>query len=296
MQTLIFALAYGSMYALLALAIDIVVSTTYIINFAHGSIVMTGAMVAYWCIGVYNLPYIVGLCAGILVNIVLSIIIYKLCVEKLGNLHTNIGWIITLFGATLILDNVARMIFGLQANAFPFLFGGKRIIIFGANIYIHEVVMILVTAAIGISYQMMCSRTKIGRALRAVSIKPEAAKLMGIDSNFIIILSFALAGTVAAIAGCLIAPYTYASYMMTSSIGLKGFAAALIGGFGDTKGAFVGGIALGLIEQLLTILGVSPSLLNTLSFLIMILVIVFLPGGIINARIFQRSRIKAEKI
>ncbi|MDR7855331.1 branched-chain amino acid ABC transporter permease [Tissierella sp.] len=296
MQTLIFALAYGSMYALLALAINIVVSTTYIINFAHASIVMTGAMVAYWCIGVYQLPYFVGLLAGILVNIVLSIIIYKLCVEKLGNLHNNIGWIITLFGASLILDNVARMIFGLQANAFPYLFGGQRIIIFGANIYIHEIVMILIAAAIGISYQMMCNGTKIGRALRAVSVKPEAAKLMGIDSNFMIIISFALAGAVAAIAGCLIAPYTYASYMMTSSIGLKGFAAALIGGIGNTKGAFLGGIALGLIEQLLSILGVPPSFLNSFSFIIMILVIVFLPGGIVNARIFNRSKIKAEKI
>ena len=296
MQYLIFGLAYGSMYALLALAIGIIVSTTYIINFSYSSVVMTGAMVAYWCIGVYHLPYLVGLLAGIVVNIVLSIIIYKLCVERLGNLHKNIGWIITLFGASLILDNVARMLFGLQANAFPFLFGGQRIFILGANIYIHEMLMILIAAVIGISYQMMCSKTKIGRALRAVSIKPQAAKLMGINSNFIIILSFALAGVVSAIAGCLIAPYTYASYMMTSSIGMKGFAAALIGGFGNTKGAFIGGIALGLIEQLLTFLRVPPGLLSTFSFIIMILVIIFLPGGIVNAKIFQRSRIKAEKV
>jgi branched-chain amino acid transport system permease protein len=296
MQYLIFGLAYGSMYALLALAIGIIVSTTYIINFSYSSVVMIGAMVAYWCIGVYHLPYLVGLLAGIVVNIVLSIIIYKLCVERLGNLQKNIGWIITLFGASLILDNVARMLFGLQANAFPFLFGGQRIFILGANIYIHEMLMILIAAAIGISYQVMCSKTKIGRALRAVSIKPQAAKLMGINSNFIIILSFALAGVVSAIAGCLIAPYTYASYMMTSSIGMKGFAAALIGGFGNTKGAFIGGIALGLIEQLLTFLRVPPGLLSTFSFIIMILVIIFLPGGIVNAKIFQRSRIKAEKV
>ena len=296
MQILIFGLAYGSMYALLALAIGIVVSTTNIINFAYASVVMTGAMVAYWCIGVFHLPYLVGLCAGIGVNIVLSMIIYKLCVEKLGNLHTNIGWIITLFGASLIIDNVARMLFGLQANAFPFLFGGARIFIFGANIYIHEVVMILIAAAIGISYQMMCSKTKIGRALRAVSVKPQAAKLMGIDSSSMIVLSFALAGVVSAIAGCLIAPYTYASYTMTSTIGMKGFAAALIGGFGNTKGAFVGGISLGLVEQLLAVIGVPPSFLSIFSFIFMILVIIFLPGGIVNARIFHRRRTKTEEI
>jgi len=288
MQILIFGLAYGSMYALLALAIGIVFSTTYILNFAYASVVMIGAMVAYWCIGIFQLPYLVGLFAGIGVSIVLSITLYKLCVEKLGSLHASIGWIITLFGASLIIDNVARMIFGLQANPFPFLFNGGKIFIFGANIYVHEVVMILIAAVIGISYQMMCSRTKFGRALRAVSIKPEAAKLMGINSNFVIIVSFALAGAVAAIAGCLIAPYTYASYMMTSSIGMKGFAAALIGGIGNTKGAFIGGIALGITEQILGLF-VSPSVLDTFSFLIMILVIVFLPGGIVSAKIFKRA-------
>lgn len=297
MQTIIFGLAYGSMYSLLALAIGIVFSTTYIINFAHASIIMIGAMVAYWCIGIYQLPYYVALLAGAAVSAVLSIGLYKLCVERLGDLRKNVGWIITLFGASLILDNAARMIFGLQANRFPFLFNGARVEIFGANIYIHEIVMIAVAIAIGVAYQTMCTKTKIGRALRAVSSMPKTAQLMGINSNIIIIISFALAGVVAAIAGCLIAPYTYASYLMTSTIGIKGFAAALIGGFGNTKGAFIGGITLGLIEQLITALGVSPSLLNACSFVIMILAIVFLPGGIINARIFQRSSVaKTEKV
>lgn len=296
MQTLIFGLAYGSMYALLALAIGIVFSTTYIINFAHASVVMAGAMVAYWCIGVYHLPYLVALCAGIGVNVVLSILIYKLCVEKLGDLTVNIGWIITLFGASLIIDNLALMVFGMQANPFPRLFGDEKIFVFGANIYVHEVVMILIAAVIGIAYQMMCSKTKFGRGLRAVSAKPQTAKLMGINSTFMIIVSFVLAGTVAAIAGCLIAPYTYASYTMTSSLGMKGFAAALIGGLGNTKGAFIGGITLGLIEQLLTVMGVSPGFLGAFSFIIMILVIIFLPGGILSAKIFTRSRATTEKI
>jgi branched-chain amino acid transport system permease protein len=296
MQTLIFGLAYGSMYALLALALGVIFSTTYIIYFAHASVVMIGALAAHWCIVFNELPYLAGLGAGIAVNIVLSIAIYKLCVERLGNLQKNVGWIITLFGASLIIENVARMIFGLQANHFPYLFDGARIYIFGANIYVHEIIMILVAVTIGVSYQMMCNRTKIGRALRAVSSKPEAAKLMGINSNFVIMLSFALAGTVAAIAGCLIAPYTYASYRMTSSIGIKGFAAALIGGFGNTGGAFIGGITLGLIEQLLTVLGVPPTLINTFSFMIMILAIVFMPGGVVNAKIFKRNRAEAEKV
>ena len=299
MQQIVFALAYGSIYSLLALAIGIVLSTTAIIHFAHASVVTVGAMVAFWVIGIYQLPYFVGLAAAIAVNVALSILIYKLCVERLGNLRTNIGWIITLFGATLIIDNVARMRFGLQAQPFPFLFGGARIYVLGANIFLHEIVMVLVAASIGIFYQIMCNRTKVGRALRAVSIRPETANLMGINSKSIIILSFAIAGAVAAIAGVLIAPYTFVSFAMTSRIGLQGFAAALIGGIGNTKGAFIGGLSLGAMEQLLTAFRVPPLFLNMFSFIIMIIVIIFLPGGIVSAKIFNRGdsgRPQAEKI
>ena len=137
---------------------------------------------------------------------------------------------------------------------------------------------------------MMSSRTKIGRALRAVSVQPKTARLMGINSDFIIMLSFALSGIVAAITGCLIAPYTKVSYLMTASVGLKGFAAAMIGGFGNTAGAFVGGIALGVMEQLLSLAGVPPTLLNAFSFIFMIVVLIFLPGGLIHAKFLRFAR------
>ena len=150
--------------------------------------------------------------------------------------------------------------------------------------------MIVIAAAIGIAYQMMSSRTKIGRALRAVSVQPKTARLMGINSDFIIMLSFALSGIVAAITGCLIAPYTKVSYLMTASVGLKGFAAAMIGGFGNTAGAFVGGIALGVMEQLLSLAGVPPTLLNAFSFIFMIVVLIFLPGGLIHAKFLRFAR------
>jgi len=289
-QSIIFGLAYGSMYALLALAIGILISTTSVINFAYSSVVMIGAMVAYWCIGVYHLPYIVGLLAGMVFNGFLCFLLYKLCVEKLGDLRGNIGWIITLFGASLIINNMAMVVFGLQANPFPRLMGETKLIILGANIYAHEIIMIVIAAVIGVSYQTMCVRTKIGRALRAVSTLPQAAKLMGINSTSIIILSFILSGAVSAIAGCLIAPYTYASYTMALSIGTVGFSAAVIGGLGNTKGAFVGGLFIGLFEQLLSRAGVPQGYLGSFRFVIMILVLIFFPGGIMNAKAFRRAK------
>lgn len=294
MQSLVFALAYGSMYSLLALAIGIISSTTGIVNFAHGSVVMVATMTAYRSL-LAGVPYLGAVAIGMGVAIVLNFLIYKCCVERLGDLHTNIGWIITLFGAGLLIDNLARIIFGLNVNSFPRLFNDARINFFGANIYLHEVAMIVIAAVIGIAYQMMCTKTKVGRALRAVSIQPQTARLMGIDSDLMIMLAFSLSGVVAAITGCLIAPYTKVSYVMTSSVAMKGFAAAMIGGFGNTAGAFVGGLALGILEQLLTFAGVPPTLINASSFIVMIIVLIFLPGGLINAKYVRLARRKKAK-
>lgn len=295
MQELIFALANGSIYALMALAIGIIYSTTHIINFAHGSVIMIGAMTSYWFLSVYHLNYIVAILLAIVINILLSILIYKTCLERLGDLSNTSGWIVTLFGAMIIIDNIARMVFGTEPQAYPFLFEGKDIRIFGANIMLHEIMMIVIALSIGAIYQFVIQKTSFGRAVRAVSFKPETARIMGIKSNTIVLTCFAISGAVAALAGALIAPITFASYTMTYAVGIKAFAAALIGGLGNTKGAFIGGISLGLIEAGVGMM-IPAGLKDAVSFLIMIIVIIVLPGGILSARIFNKGSVSAEKI
>lgn len=277
-QQLIFGLANGSIYALMALAIGIVSSTTGIINFGYASIVMMGAMVSWWLIVIYGFSYIPALLFAIAVSIVLSIVMYETCVKKLGDLQDNVGWIITLFGAAIILDNIARMVFGTEPQAFPYLFDGKIVKFLGANIMLHELMMITITLVIGVIYHVIIKKTQFGRAVRAVAFRPTTSELMGINSEKIILSCFAMAGIVSAVAGVLIAPITFASYTMTSSIGLKGFAAAVLGGFEDTKGAFVGGFVLGLVEIFISMF-VPAGIKDSISFFIMIIVIIFLPGG-----------------
>jgi branched-chain amino acid transport system permease protein len=295
MQQFIFGLANGSIYALMALAIGMVSSTTGIVNFAHASVVMMGAMVSWWMMVIYHLSYLPALIIAIAVSMALNIIMYETCVKKLGNLLDNVGWIITLFGASIILDNIARMIFGTEPQAFPYLFGGKIVSVFDANIMLHELMMITIAVVIGIVYQTVIRRTRFGRAVRAVAFRPATAELMGIKSERIILSCFALAGAVAAVGGVLIAPITFASYTMTTSIGLKGFAAAVLGGFGDTKGAFIGGLILGLIESFISIF-IPAGIKDSISFVIMIIVIIFLPGGIMSAKIFNKNGVSTEKV
>jgi branched-chain amino acid transport system permease protein len=295
MQTFIFGLSQGAIYALMALAIGIINSTTQIINFAHASVIMLGAMVSYWMIIVYHMPYIVGLLVGIVVNVVVNAIIYKCAVERLGNLVENLNWIISLFGVSIILDNAARMIFGTEPLAYPYLFQGVYVNFLGANVMVHELIMIGSAIIIGIVYETICRKTNFGRAIRAVAWKPETAKLMGIYSNHIVFACFALAGAVAAWAGALIAPITFASYSMTATIGIKGFAAAVLGGLGDTKGAFIGGFLLGIIECIVTQF-LPSGIKDAISFTVMIIVLIFLPGGIQSAKFLTRGRGITEKI
>ena len=295
MQQLVFGLANGSIYALMALAIGMVFSTTEIINFSHASVIMLAAMTSYWCMAYFHLPYGEAILIAVAINVAINMLIYKTCVEKLGRLTNNIGWIVTLFGASIILDNSARMYFGTEPQAYPYLFGGKAIHVFGANIMLHEVMMIAISFAVGLAYQLLIKKTRFGRAVRAVSFRHDTARLMGIRSETTVLACFGLAGVVAAISGTLIAPITFASYSMMSSIGLKGFAAALIGGLGNTQGAFVGGISLGLVEAVIGSY-IPAAYKDAISFVVMIIVIIFLPGGILGARVFTRGNAGKEKI
>ena len=295
LQTLVFGLSSGAIYALMALAIGMIYSTTRILNFCHATMIMLGAMVAYWCIGVYHLPYVVGVLIAMAINMVINVIIYYVCVKGLGDFTKNSNWMITLFGMSVLLNNIARMLFGANQNPFPYLFKGAAFSIAGAKILWHEVGMIVFAVVIGVVYQTICQKTRFGRALRAISYKPQTAKLMGVNSNGIILACFAMSAAVAAIGGVLIAPTTFASYTMTTTIGLKGYAAALIGGLGNTKGAFIGGIILGLVECIITMF-VPAGLKDAFSFVLMIVVIIFLPGGVLSAKIFTKGNVATEKV
>lgn len=295
MQTLIFGLSQGAIYALMALAIGIVFSTTRIMNFCHADIVMFGAMMSYSFVVVNKLNYSIGVPLAILLNALMCVLVYFVCIKYVGKLSSGNNWMITLFGFGIILKNSARMLFGDDVNVFPYLFNGKAIRIGNINIMFHELVMIGSAVLIGVVYELICQKTRYGRAVRAVSFKPDTAKLMGINSTAIIICCFAIAGGIAAYAGALIAPITFASYSMTSSIGLKGYCAALIGGLGNTKGAFVGGFLLGIIECIITLF-IPAGYKDAISFVIMILVIIFMPGGILNAKFIAHKDTAKEKI
>lgn len=295
MQTLIFGLTFGGIYALMSLAINVIYSTTRIMNFAHATVITFAAMLMRHLCVISGLPLLAALAITIVATMVLNLIIYKICVEPCGDLMKNNIWIITTFGLGHILENSCRMIFGTETYPFPYLFDGAKITIGNTSILWHEILMFAVGILIGIAYQTMVNKTRFGRSLRAVAWKPDTALLMGINSNSVIMICFAISGSIAAIAAMLLAPVTYVSFNMTANIGLKAYAATLIGGLGNTKGAIIGGFALGILEAILGIF-VSAAMRDAVSFVVMIFVIIFLPGGVMSAKVFNSGRSSAEKV
>ncbi len=295
MQFLIFGLTFGGIYALMSLAINVINSTTRILPFAHAMVITFAALLMRYLLVILGIPFVWSLLITICATMLLNAVSYKICVEPCGDLMKNNIWVITLFGLSHILENVCRMVFGSEVYPFPYLFNGARFTIGGTSILWHEILMFAIAIVIGVVYQTIVNKTRFGRALRAVAWKPDTARLMGINSRVIIVSCFAISGAIAAVAATLLAPVTYASFSMTASVGLKGYAATLIGGLGNTKGAIIGGFLLGIVESILGLF-VSAAMRDAVSFIIMILVIIFLPGGIMSAKLFSNGRYSTEKV
>ena len=184
-------------------------------------------------------------------------------------------------GAGIIFRNVAMLIWGSHPRPFPPLGGTELINIFGVNILPHEIWVLVITFLIAIFFNVVLDKTILGSAIKATASNRNTTRLMGISAEKMVLACFGMSGAVAAVAGFLISPITFAGPEMTVSIGLKGFGAAIIGGLGSSRGAFVGGLILGILEAL-SMTVITPGYKDAIVFLVMILTITIKPEGIFN--------------
>jgi branched-chain amino acid transport system permease protein len=277
-------LVMGAIYALLALAINIIYSTTDIINFAHAELVMLGGMLALTFIVGTGMPYIVGAVLVCILIALVALLVYFICVKPFGNrLHDTMGWLLATLGAGIIIMNAAQLKWGSAPKAFPHIGGEELISWMGIKFLPHDIWVLIITLSIAVLFTILLDKTFFGNAIRATQFSHDTTKLMGIGAEKIIMSCFIMSGTVAAIASLLVAPITFVQPMMTSTIGLKGFGAAIIGGLGNNHGALVGGLFLGLVEAIfLGVTGMSPGYRDIIAFLIMIVVISIKPEGLLG--------------
>ena len=304
-QQIINGLVQGSMYALIALGYTMVYGVLNLINFAHGDVLMVGAMVGLSIVNLLNafapgLPGYVQLLiaiggaipACILVNVVIERVAYR----RLRN-APRLAPLITAIGVSYLLQTFAMMIWGRNPIPFPQLLSSDPIEIGGAVISPTQLMLLVLALVSMVALVIIVQKTKLGRAMRATAENPRVAGLMGVDTNHVVVATFAIGAALAAIAGVMWgANYSSAQFAMGFVPGLKAFSAAVLGGIGNIYGAMVGGIVLGLIENFgagyigdLTDGMLGSNYQDIFAFVVLILVLTIRPSGIMGERVADRA-------
>lgn len=278
----------GSIYSLVALSFSIIFATTNIVNFALGEVVMVACMVALTTIVSLKWPIYAGILVTLLAVLLLSYFLQTIALKRLQRVDANTAFMLTL-AAGIILNNGALLVWGDKPFPFPSLLG-ERILFHIGNLAVNQQGAGIIVSAIALMFAVdwFQRKTLLGKAMVATSLDREAASAVGINIHLIYTLSFAISALLAASAAFLIAPFTFASYYMGSDIGLKGFAAAILGSLSQGRGAIVGGILFGVSEGLVSYLFGSNAR-DPVIYLAFILVLMVRPSGLFGVSKWQRA-------
>ena len=305
LQQLVNGLTLGAVYAMVALGYTMVYGIIQLINFAHGEVVMIGAMVAFSVIGAIlgaqvDLPpalvVILSGCVAVPVCIALAYVMERVAYRPLRG-APRLAPLITAIGISIILQHVAMLIWSRNPIAFPQILDNRVFALAGATLTTVQIAIWIVATVTMAGLSLLIYRTRLGVAMRATSQNPQVAGLMGIDIDRVIAATFAIGAALAAVAGVMVGTYYgIAHYTMGSLLGLKAFCAAVLGGIGNIPGAMLGGILLGLVEALgagyigdFTNNWFGSNYQDVFAFIVLILVLVLRPSGLLGERVGDRA-------
>ena len=304
-QQIINGLVLGSMYALIALGYTMVYGVLNLINFAHGDVLMIGAMVGLTIIKLLNaffpgmpgmVQLLIAIAGAIPVCMLVNVIIERVAYRRLRN-APRLAPLITAIGVSILLQTFSMMIWGRSPLSFPQVLSSDPIEIGGAVISPTQATLLVMATLAMFGLVLLVEKTKLGRSMRATAENPRVAGLMGVDTNKVIVATFAIGAALAAIAGVMWgANYSSAQFAMGFVPGLKAFSAAVLGGIGNIYGAMVGGIILGLIESFgagyigdLTDGMFGSNYQDIFAFIVLIIVLTVRPSGIMGERVADRA-------
>jgi len=289
LDNLINGISLGSIYAVIALGYTLVYGIAKMLNFAHGDVIMVGGYVIFTAMTSWNLnPYLSVLVAMIACT-VLGITIEKIAYKPLRQ-ATSLAVLITAIGVSYFLQNIALIIFGEKPVTFTSVVDLPKISLFDGKIIIKSetTAAVIISVLIVVGLSLFVNKTKSGRAMQAVSEDKDAARLMGVNVNRTISLTFAIGSALAAIAGALLcSAYPVLSNTTGAMPGIKAFVAAVFGGIGSIPGSMIGGILIGVIE----IMGrayISPQLADAIVFAVLIIVLIVKPTGILGKKVSEK--------
>ena len=286
---LINGISLGSVYAIIALGYTMVYGIARMLNFAHGDIIMVGGFTVFTIVTTMGGSPVVGILASVVVCTVLGVTIERVAYRPLRD-ASPLAVLITAIGVSYLLQNVALLIFGSNARQFTSVITVPALKLAGGKLSISSVTIVTILSCIVIMAALMTfiNKTKMGQAMLAVSEDRGAATLMGINVNRTISVTFAIGSALAAVAGVLLcSAYPSLSPYTGSMPGIKAFVAAVFGGIGSIPGAFIGGILLGIIENLAKAY-ISSQLSDAIVFSVLIIVLLVRPTGILGKKMTEK--------
>ncbi len=291
-QHLTNGLTLGGIYALIALGYTMVYGILKFINFAHGDILMVGAYIGLFVfdalrgdspLGVWTfIAFLIAMLTSAAFCALLGVTIERVAYKPLRK-AARLAPLLSAIGVSFILSNGAAWLWGTSSRKLNYPFDNSPIHIGGVVITPHQILILVVSAVMMLALKLFVDKSKMGKAMRATSLDQDTAKLMGINSDRVISLTFALGSALAAIGGMLIA-LDYKVYPTLGTMtGLKAFVAAVVGGIGNISGAMVGGIILGLLETFgVAVFGIPQGYKDTIAFAILIIILLFKPEGLLG--------------
>ena len=287
LQTLISGLSLGSIYALIALGYTMVYGIAKMLNFAHGDIIMVGAYAVITAVFSMGMPPVVAVLFSIVVCAVLGVLVEFLAYRPLRQ-APPLAVLITAIGVSYFLQSLALLIYGPEQKAFPAVISLPTITLGAVQIDGITLATLIITAVIMIALNLFINKTRLGKAMRAVSEDKGAAELMGISVNKTITITFAIGSALAAVASIFYgSAYVYIRPTTGAMPGIKAFTAAVFGGIGSIPGAMLGGILLGIIEQFSKTY-ISTLWADAIVFGVLVIVLVVKPTGLLGKKISEK--------
>lgn len=288
-QYIVLGLAQGSLYALMALGMILIFKTTDVVNFGQADMTMFSAFVAFTLVVGYQLPFWVASVGAMAFGFLLGVVVERLALRPARNAPL-ISLLIVSLGVALVLNAIASWIWGYDPKPMPYAISGPPLMLGDVFIKRHDLVIFAAALVLSLSLFAALKFTKIGTAMRAAAQNKLAARLMGIPVARISALSWGIGGLLGAVAGVLISPIVFLDLHVMIFVMIKGFAAAVLGGFTSLPGAIVGGLIVGLFESLLIAVPIEVinQLKETLVFVLIVVLLAVRPQGLLGEPIHRR--------
>ncbi|MDY0289043.1 MAG: branched-chain amino acid ABC transporter permease [Sphaerochaeta sp.] len=278
---IIAGLSSGSIYGIIALAFTLIYNSTKIVNFAQGSLLMSGAMFSYYFLEYKQMPVVLAVVLVIVATSLLGLLLKTLIVDPLHKKKAELfNIIIATLAVSIVLEQLFSIFMGKRQFRVPSLIEGDPIKL-GGNVMVfpETIILIVVTAFCVFCFWFLLNKTALGRAIQAIGFNREAAKLAGLKTSKLIAITFMLSAAISGIGGLIVSPIMGASPYMGVALGVKGFAACILGGMGNPFAGFVGGVIIGLAESFSSFY-ISSTYSPVFSYLILLVMLIVKPSGL----------------